>query len=351
MDIDRFLATNRAGWDRLAQLTRTAERGAGRLTAPELDELIVLYQRTSSHLSYAQTYFADPGLVVRLSQLVAAAGAVIYGTQARTVRGLGRFFTRTFPAAFWHVRRFVLISAALTFLPAVGVGTWLAHSPRAVEATAPAAVRQTYVNQDFEHYYSSEPAAAFATQVYTNNVRVSIFAFAAGILLCVPTAVILVINGANLGVAAGLFAAAGQSAKFYGLVLPHGLIELTSVVLAGAAGLRLGWAVIDPGDRPRSAALAEEGRRAVVLVLGVVFTLLVAGLIEGFVTGSGLPTAVRVGIGLLVEVSFLAYVLPLGRAAAGAGLTGTMGEGERGWAAPWPERSGRPPQVTARARR
>lgn len=332
MDIDRFLVANRPAWDRLAQLTRMAEHGAGRLTASELDELIRLYQRTSSHLSYAQTYFADPGLAIRLSQLVAAAGAVIYGTRARTARGFGRFFTQTFPAAVWHIRRFVLISAVLTFVPAVGLGTWLAHSPKAVEATAPAAVREAYVKEDFQHYYSSEPAAAFATQVYTNNVRVSILAFAAGILLCVPTAAILLVNGANLGVAAGLFASAGQSAKFYGLVLPHGLIELTSVVLAGAAGLRLGWAVIDPGDRPRLTALAEEGRRAVVLILGVVFTLLLAGLIEGFVTGSALPTAVRVGLGAVVEVSFLTYVVSVGRAASDAGFTGTLSEGERGWA-------------------
>jgi uncharacterized membrane protein SpoIIM required for sporulation len=328
MDIDRFLVTNRPAWDRLSDLTRTAEGGVDRLSGPELEELIGLYQRASSHLSYAQTYFADPGLVIRLSQVVAAAGAVIYGTRPQTLRGLARFFTRTFPAAVWHIRRFILVSAVLTFVPAVGVGTWLAHSPRAVEATAPAAVRQAYVNQDFEAYYSSEPAAAFATQVYTNNVRVAVLAFAAGVLVCIPTAVILVVNGANLGVAAGLFAAAGQSAKFYGLVAPHGLIELTSVVLAGAAGLRLGWAVIDPGERTRAAAMAEEGRRAVVLVLGVIFTLLVAGLIEGFVTGSGWPTAFRVGVGAVVELAFVVYAVTLGRAAAGSGMTGTIGEAE-----------------------
>ena len=142
MDIDRFLAVNRATWDRLADLTRAAQRGVGRLSGAELDELVSLYQRTSSHLSYAQTYFGDPGLVIRLSQLVGAAGAVIYGTRPRTVRGFGRFFTRTFPAAVWHVRRFVLVSLILTFVPAIGVGTWLAHSSRAVEATAPAAVQK-----------------------------------------------------------------------------------------------------------------------------------------------------------------------------------------------------------------
>jgi uncharacterized membrane protein SpoIIM required for sporulation len=221
----------------------------------------------------------------------------------------------------------------LTFGPAIAVGAWLANSPKAVQATGPAAVREAYVNQDFESYYSSQPAAAFATEVYTNNVRVALLAFAGGILLCVPTGYLLVTNGISLGGAAGLFAAAGQSSKFYGLILPHGLIELTSVVLAGAAGLRLGWTVIDPGDRTRAAALADEGRRAVVLVLGVVGTLLIAGIIEGFVTGSGLPTPVRVGIGVTVEIAFLAYVVTIGRPTAAQGWTGALGEGERGPAA------------------
>ena len=334
MDIDRFIAGNEAGWTRLEALASTARRGAGRLGEDELAELVRLYQRTSTHLSYAQTYFADPGLSLRLSQLVAGAGAVIYGTRPRSLRGLGDFVTVTFPAALWQLRRAVLVSALLTFLPALGIGLWLAHSSRAVEASAPAALRQAYVNHDFRAYYSSEPAAAFATTVYTNNVRVAIVAFATGIVFCVPTALLLAVNGANLGQAAGLFAAAGKSGVFWGLVLPHGLIELTSVVMAGAAGLRLGWTLVDPGDRPRLGALAEEGRRAVVIVFGTVFTLLVAGAIEGFVTGSRLPTTARVGIGVAVEVLFLTYAVVCGRAAAAAGWTGAVGEAERsgvGW--------------------
>ena len=163
--------------------------------------------------------------------------------------------------------------------------------------------------------------------MYTNNIKVAGLAFAGGILLCIPTALLLITNGASLGQAAGVFAAAGQSAKFYGLILPHGLLELTSVIIAGAAGLRLGWAVIDPGDRPRAIAIAEEGRRSVVLVLGVILTLLIAGIIEGFVTGSALPTAVRVGIGVAVEVAFLVYAVLLGRSAAGAGFSGALSEG------------------------
>ena len=141
---------------------------------------------------------------------------------------------------------------------------------------------------------------------------------------------VLVFNGANLGLVAGLFAAVGQQPKFWGLILPHGLLELTSVFVAGGAGLRLGWTLIDPGDRPRAQALAAEGRRAVVIVLGLVAAFLVAGTIEGFVTGRPWPTWLRVGIGVLAEAGFLTYVVVLGRRAAAQGLTGALGEQDAG---------------------
>jgi uncharacterized membrane protein SpoIIM required for sporulation len=326
MDLDRFLATNQPLWDRLSTLAARGTRGANRLSAQEIDELVRLYQRTSSHLSYVRTYYRDPALTARLTGLVATAGAVVYGTRPKSLRAIGRFFAETFPAALWHNRRFVGVAAALFFVPAVAVGVWLANSPTAIEAVGPPALREAYLHEDFESYYSSEPASSFAAKVTTNNIQVGFLAFASGVLLCVPTAYLLVSNGANVGVPAGLFSAAGENAKFYGLIVPHGLLELTAVVIAGSAGLRLGWSLLDPGDRPRRDALVEEGRRSVVLVLGLVATFTVAGTIEGFVTGSGLPTALRVGIGVLVEAAFVLYAVVLGREAAARGRTGLLGE-------------------------
>jgi len=330
VDIDRYIASNGPVWERLAQLTALAQRGPGRLDAAQLDELVRLYQRVATHLSYARTYYRDPALTAKLSGLVARSGAVVYGSRPRTLRAVGRFFAVTFPAAVWNVRHFVLIATLATLLPTAIFAVWLASSPAAVEASAPAAVREAYVNHDFEAYYSSVPAAEFASSVFSNNVLVAFQAFALGILLCIGTLYVLVGNGANLGVALGLFAAVGQQPKFWGLILPHGMLELTSVFVAGAAGLRLGWTLIDPGDRPRLAALAEEGRRAVVIVIGLVLTFGVAGAIEGFVTGRPWPTAVRVGIGVVAEAAFLLYVVVLGRRAAAQGLTGALGEEDDG---------------------
>jgi len=152
MDVDRYIAANQPVWDRLGGLTARAARGVGRLSAAELDELVRLYQRVSTHLSYARTYYGDPALTASLTRLVARAGSVVYGTRARTLRAIGRFFASTFPAAVWHSRRFVLASAGLLLVPALAFGIWLANSPAAVEASAPEAVRQASLERDFEDY-------------------------------------------------------------------------------------------------------------------------------------------------------------------------------------------------------
>lgn len=326
MDIDRYIASHEPAWQRLEALTRRAERSVRGLQRPDLDELVDLHQRVSSNLSTVRASYDDPALSSHLSRLVARAGAVVHGTRGRSWADLGRALTWTFPAAVWHVRRPIAVSAGLFLAAAVAVGLWITGSPAAYEASMPPEVREAYLQRDFEAYYSSQPAAQFASYVFTNNVRVAILAFAAGIVLCVPTALVLGLNGAHLGVAAGLFTASGLAGRFWGLIVPHGLLELTAVFIAGGAGLRLGWTVIDPGDRPRTDALATEGRRTVVIVLGLVLVFLVAGLIEAFVTPSGLPTWSRVGVGVLVEIAFVAFVVVQGRLAADRGLTGALGE-------------------------
>lgn len=324
MDIDHFVATHRASWQRLDELTRRASRNLRRLAPEEVEELVASYQRTAAHLSFARTYLDDPALVGRLTMLVARAGAVVYGTRPATLRAAARFVTETFPAALWHLRRHVAVAALLCAAVGLGVGAWIARSPAVLDAAAPAALREAYVSEDFEAYYSARPSAEFAGRVFTNNVGVGILAFAGGLTFGLLTLAVLVVNAANLGFAAGLFAAAGQSARFWGLVLPHGLLELTAVFVAGGTGLRIGWAMVEPGDRSRRDALATEARRAVAVVVGLVATFGAAGLIEGFVTGSALPTAARVGIGVGAEVAFLTYAGVLGRRAAARGVTGDL---------------------------
>jgi uncharacterized membrane protein SpoIIM required for sporulation len=325
VDIDSFIMHHRSEWERLDQLV-TAAQGHERLSAAQIDTLVALYERTSTHLSVARGRYDDPALTADLTRRVGRARAVLYGSRTGTWRDATRFVTDVFPAAVWRARHAILASTLLFLLPATGLAVWLASSPTALDVAAPEALREAYVREDFAEYYSSQPSAQFASYVTTNNIRVSILAFAGGILACVPTALVLISNGANGGAAAGLFAAAGELPRFWGLILPHGLLELTAVFIAGGAGLQLGWALIDPGDRPRTVALAEVGRQAVTIVVGLVAAFVIAGVVEGFVTGSALPTWARVGVGVLVEGVFVGYLVLRGpRAAATLGRSQSPG--------------------------
>ena len=310
MDIDAFVATHQGAWWRLQQLTERA-RKITRISPDELDEMINLYQHTGANLANARIeYAADSTLVNRLTLLVADAHGVLYGQRDVEVRRtLVQFATLTFPAAIYSLRRYILVAALLMFVPWAVFQIWLSISPEAFDLAAPDGAGQQYIEQDFEEYYSNQPSQNFATQVFLNNIRVGFLAFAAGILLCVVTAAILAWNGANVGMAGGLFTHAGQADKFWGLILPHGMIELSAVVVAGAAGLRIGWAIIDPGDRPRFNALTEEARRAGAVLVGLVVAFLLAGLVEGFVTGKPWPTSLRIGIGVLVFGLFWGWTI------------------------------------------
>ena len=193
-----------------------------------------------------------------------------------------------------------------------------------VQATiaAPEQIRQL-VEHDFEDYYSSAPAGSFAAQVATNNAWVSALALALGVLM-LPVVWILWQNALNVGIAGGLMAANGRLDLFFGLILPHGLLELTCVFVAAGAGLRLGWSWIDPGAAPARGRWPRRARRPARWRLGLAATLFVSGVVEAFVTPSGLPTWARIGIGALLWLAFLTYVVVLGGRAVRAGEMGDL---------------------------
>jgi uncharacterized membrane protein SpoIIM required for sporulation len=180
------------------------------------------------------------------------------------------------------------------------------------------------VNNDFAAYYSEHPAGSFAMQVWLNNAWISAQCIAFAVVGGIPIPALLFQNAANLGVMAAFMFDAGKGDIFLGLLVPHGLLELTAVFLAGAAGMRLGWSVVSPGDRPRGQVLAERGRAVVSVAVGMFVVLLVSGLIEALVTPSGLPTFARIAIGVTVEVAFIGYVVHFGRKGVRAGETGDI---------------------------
>ena len=318
MDVDAFVLIHNPSWQRLEFLVKNRRR----LTGTEIDELVDLYQRVSTHLSMVRSASADSALIGRLSTLIARARAAVTGAHAPLTGEFVRFWTVSFPVVAYRSWRW-WVGSGVAFLGVVVVlALWVAHTPEVQASVASPAEINELIDHDVESYYSEHPAGSFALHVWLNNSWVAAQCIGFSILLGLPIPVVLLSNAVNLGVIAGLMADAGKIGFLLGLLAPHGLLELTAVFLAAGAGMRLGWTVIAPGDRPRGQVLAEQGRAVVAVAGGLVAVLLVSALLEALITPSPLPTWLRVGIGALAEALFLAYIVHFGRAGVAAAESG-----------------------------
>lgn len=318
MDLDAYVLTHAEEWARLEELVDRR-----RLSGAESDELVERYQQVATHLSVVRTATPDAALVAHLSSLLSRARNKAVGTRVGTWRGVGTFFVERFPAALYRLRWWWLGCVAANVLVTAVMMWWLVDHPAVEQSLLTPDQVDDLVNNDFEGYYSEHAASHFAAQVWVNNAWVSALCIALGILGA-PVVYLLFNNIANLAIIGSIMTRHDRGELFWGLILPHGLLELTAVFVAGGVGLRLFWSWIEPGSLTRTASIAREGRTAATVALGLVAVLLVSGIIEAFVTPSPLPTWARVGIGVLAELVFLAYVFVLGRNAAHRGHTGDL---------------------------
>lgn len=323
MDIDAFVAAHAGAWARLDQLSRRR-----RLTGAEADELVDGYQEVATHLSVVRSSAPDPALVAYLSALLARARTRTTGSRTTSLRDVGTFLVATFPAALYRTRRWWLTTLVANVVVAAVMMTWLLGHPGAESSLLSPAQADRLVRVDFERYYSAYAASHFAAQVWTNNAWVAALCIALGVL-GLPVVYLLFTNVFNVSVVGALMISHHRGSLFFGLILPHGLLELTAVFVAAGVGLRLFWSWVEPGGRTRGQSLAQEGRSAAAVALGLALVLLVSGLIEAFVTPSSLPTWARIGIGVLAEAAFFAYVFVPGRRAHRAGHTGDVAADSR----------------------
>ena len=316
MDLDAFSAVRGAQWERLNELTRRR-----RLTGAESDELVRLYQCVATDLSTVRSTAPDPATVSRLSDLLGRARTAIAGAREPGWGDVARFVVVSLPAALYRIRWWTVAVLVGSLVLAVIAGWWVATQPGALAAMGTPSERDEYVNRAFEQYYN--PSAGFAAMVWTNNAWITAQCIGLGISGVWPVFT-LVSNAVSVGAAGGLMAMNGRLDVFLSLIAPHGLLELTCVFVAGAAGLRIFWTWVDPGPRPRLRALAEEGRALFTVTIGLAGALAVSGAIEGFLTGSSLPWAAKVSVGALALAAFWTYTIVLGRRAVAAGQTGDL---------------------------
>lgn len=314
MDLDSYIGRHRDEWQALDEVVRRSYRG--RLAGSDVAEAIRLYLRASSHLAEVQSRYHDPALEDYLNGLVARASAAIYGTEARSLRGMLPAFGSRYRAAARRTLPSILVVATVLASVTLATDLWIATSPEARAGAVPPAARDAIERIGGGDGAIDVPGAELSTLIFQNNVQVAFLAFALGIFLGLGTLWVIVQNAVFIGVLAGAFQAAGQAPAFWSLVLPHGFLELIAISIAGGSGLRMGWSLIDPGDRHRLTALAEEARDAVLVVIGVIPAFGVAALIEGFVTGRTGAPILEVLLGAVVAVAYV--VLLFGRPAAGS---------------------------------
>jgi uncharacterized membrane protein SpoIIM required for sporulation len=312
--LDRFVTGREPAWNELEQALRTARGRPERLGPDGVRALGRLYRAAAADLAFARRRFPGDPVVARLESLVGRARPVVYSAESR--RAPLRDFAAT---GYWRrVRERPLLLAlawALLAVPAVLAFLWAASDPGAASGLVPEQFRNA--GQSGGHALGGGgQQAEFSSAIFTNNIRVAFIAFAGGALAGLGTTLVVAYNGVLLGTVAGLASGAGSGARLTELVAPHGFLELSCIAVSAAAGFRIGWAVIEPGSRGRGAALAAEARGAAEMVLGTVPWLVLAGLVEGFVTPRRIGVAAALALGIGLAAAYWALVLWRGRPAA-----------------------------------
>lgn len=313
MRLDRFIAARSPDWNELELLLREAGHRPERLGPERLLRLGALYRAAAADLARLRRKAPRAPETMRLESLVRQARQAVY--DARTRRSsVVRFFVTDYWRLITERRKALLVAFVLLFGSAALAALWGVHDPGPATGVVPAQFRPALQPGHPWHDMTASQQTAFTTEVFTNNIQVTLVAFAGGMTGGIATALALLYNGLQLGVIGGLMGQAGNGVGFVDLVTAHGVLELSCILVGGAAGLSLGWSIISPGLRTRRASLQREAVQCLLLVVGTMPWLVIAGIVEGNranLAESGLGAVIGTGVGL--GVVFWGLVLWRGR--------------------------------------
>ncbi|HEX9919775.1 MAG TPA: stage II sporulation protein M [Pyrinomonadaceae bacterium] len=320
MSSNRFINERKGAWQRLEDLLTLLDRmSLRRLHREEVRELGRIYRRTSSDLAIARAESRDPRLVNYLNSLVIRAHGRIY--RAGALEGgerVGRFFARDFPQTFRRTWRHTAAAFAvfMAFFLAGYLGTW-----RDAEFSDLAGISAGWraANTDarvrwWETLNDANQVGGAA--IMTNNIQVMFYAFAFGALAGLGTLYIMAMNGASIGAVLALTYRAGYGQDLVAFMAGHGVIELTCIFIAGGAGLLVGGAILMPGDLSRFDSIRLRGRDSIQLIVGCIPLLVLAGIIEGFISPAPISPAFKYGVAAATGVALYTYLLLAGRGGA-----------------------------------
>jgi uncharacterized membrane protein SpoIIM required for sporulation len=308
----RWIEKRKPHWTRLESLVEYGQHGISSFAHADLRELALLYRQTAADLSTAREHKADAQLAAYLNQLLGRAHNLIYSARPAPPHNIFSFYTRTFPEVFRSTWRYTF-AAVVGFLAGGLVGMVMCLADPGFERFILGGHMMDTIERREMWTHSilaMKPLASSA--IMTNNLSVSFSAFALGITGGLGTAWLMVFNGLMIGVIGVACHRADMSTALWSFVAPHGSLELPAIFIAGGAGLVLGHALLAPGTLPRLEALRIHGGTAVRLLLGVIPLLIVAGIIEGFVSPVPITPAIKFVIGGSLFVLLVIYLTKAG---------------------------------------
>ena len=317
MPIDKFISQRKNAWQRLEELLALLDRSTlRRLRKEEVKELGRIYRRTASDLAIARSESRDPRLVNYLNSLVIRAHGRIYRANAQGGRTILKFFQEDLPRTFRRTWRYTALSFGVFAVFAVLSFTATRLDPEFSELVGVDPAFREINIETKTHWWErlNEANQEGASLIMTNNIQVTIYTFAFGAMFGVGTLFFLAFNGANMASVLALTYHAGFGNELVTFMVGHGVIELSCIFIAGGAGLLIGSALIMPGDLSRGDALKTNGMEAVRLMLGVAVLLVIAGIIEGFISPAAIDPRIKFGIAALTGLALYGYLLFAGRA-------------------------------------
>ena len=317
MNLDTFLHQRKPAWERLDTLLKRTQKNVRSLSARDLEELGRLYQATTSDLALAQRDFPSQRVTVYLNGLVGRAHAHIYQGEPLRRRHLIDFYRQTFPQLYRDLLPYTTLAFGLFLLPALITFLLVWRNPDLIYVLEGPGIADLVRKVEEGHLWTEiapSVRSVASSFILTNNIQVTFLTFAGGITAGLFSAWIVLSNGLHLGAIFGLLQYHGLSGGLGEFVVAHGFIELSVIFVAGGCGLYMGDGLIRPGLQSRRTALIERGQLSVRLILGCVPLLVLAGLIEGFISPSALPWPVKLAVGLFTGGALHYYWLRVGMA-------------------------------------
>ncbi|SFJ50104.1 stage II sporulation protein M [Thermoflavimicrobium dichotomicum] len=304
MNLGKFIKEHQSTWARLEHLLQ--QISDSKPNKAQIDKLGSVYRLVSAHLAYAQTYFPQHEITDYLKHLVIRTHNIIYGVAKKSYwKPVVHFFTTRFPQYLFQRLSFFTVSALILFGGFL-LAFVLTYQDQSYAAYFLPADLSGQIDPDKIGQNDWNPALA-SSEIMVNNIQVALLCFALGALLGIGTIWMLFYNGLLIGALAALFHRAGHGYEFWAFIWPHGVIELTAIFIAGAAGLSLAYHFLIPGDRTRSHALKQEGKVTIQLVFGVIPMFVIAAIIEGFVTPAKIPHLFKYILSLIHLLLLIIY--------------------------------------------